>query len=101
MAAHGFGPVDRKLAELFDLHHLAEPAFWATLLTTGRPPELRQDIIDVITRGIKAHEGLRVLLAPEAIEIPAPPLATRTLPSRGSPFWLWRTKGAFPARRDS
>jgi hypothetical protein len=72
VAAHAFGAVERKVAELFDLQHLAEPDFWASIIFRPmRGPE-SQAFIESAVRGAKGLASLQELVAPEAIEIPAP-----------------------------
>lgn len=70
VAAHGFGPVERQVAELFDLQRLADPDFWARLtLGPASDSELRYHA-ELAVSGAKRLNLLLGLVAPEATEVP-------------------------------
>ncbi len=71
VAAHTFGPVERKVAELFELQRLAEPDFWAMLVMDPRADPDLSHYADVAMRGAKRLSSLHELVAPETIELPA------------------------------
>ena len=79
VAAHAFGPVERKIAEIFELQRLEDPDFWAGLMSGPRPGPEFLYYADPMVRGGKHLDSLYELVAPEVTEVPAARVPDRTL----------------------